>query len=285
MNGQRQKGLALVTVLLVMALLTMLVAGMLHSHQLLIGGVTQQIEASRLLRLARAGERYALTNLRREVGDVLQVTHGRQSWAEPRALTLGEGQLNLRIEDLSGRLNLGALMAGKTPDPLLLKRWERLCHSLQVEPPALGGLVGQPMLDPTQLRTLPGVSAEVMARLQPWVVVLPKEARLNINTAPARLLAAFTELSPTVAGQLVRDRPEAGFPTVERFSALPQLEGVGLDRRGLAVTSRWFRLEVQAQLAGKRMYQYSDLEIDLNTHQVRVVRRVFSAMRERRSDE
>ncbi|MCY1445170.1 Type II secretion system (T2SS), protein K [compost metagenome] len=125
----------------------------------------------------------------------------------------------------------------------------------------------------------------MMTRLQPWVVVLPKEARLNINTAPARLLAAFAELSPTVAAELARARPEAGYPTVERFLAQPQLEGQGLDRRGLAVSSRWFRLEVQAELAGRRMYLYSDLEIDLNTHQVRVVRRVFSARRERSADE
>ncbi|MFJ4065511.1 general secretion pathway protein GspK [Pseudomonas sp. NPDC089996] len=285
MKPQRQKGLALVTVLLVMALLTMLVAGMLHSHRLLLGGVSHHIEASRLLRLANAGEQHALASLRQEVGEVLQVTHGRQSWAHPRALTLGEGQIRLQLEDLSGRLNLGALMAGKAPDPLLLERWERLCHSLQLEPPALEALAGQPMLDPTQLRALPGVTAEVMARLQPWLVVLPKEARLNINTAPARQLATLAELPPTVAAELIRQQPEAGYPTVERFLAQPQLEGQGLDRRGLAVTSRWFRLEVQAQLAGKRRYLYSDLEIDLNTHQVRVMRRVFSAMRERRADE
>ncbi|MBK4993873.1 general secretion pathway protein GspK [Pseudomonas sp. S37] len=285
MRWQRQKGLALVTVLLIMALLTMLVAGMLHSHQLLLGGVTQQIESTRLLRLAHAGEQQALASLRREVGEVLQVTHDRQAWARPRELSLGEGQVHLQLEDLAGRLNLGALMAGKVPDPLLLKRWERLCHSLQLEPPVLDGLMGQPMLDPTQLRALPGVTAEVMTRLQPWVVVLPKEARLNINTAPARLLAALAELSPTVAAALASERPESGYPSVERFLAQPRLEGLGLDRRGLAVTSRWFRLEVQAQLAGKRMYLYSDMEIDLNTHQVRVVRRVFTARRERSADE
>lgn len=285
MRWQRQRGLALVTVLLVMALLTMLVADMLHSHQLLVGGVTRQIEGTRLMRLAQAGEQQGLVTLRRELGEVLQVTHDRQAWAQPRVLNLDQGQVSLQLEDLSGRLNLGALMAGKAPDPLLLERWERLCHSLQLEPPALDGLVGQPMLDPTQLRALPGVTAEVMTRLQPWVVVLPKEARLNINTAPARLLAAFAELSPTVAAELARARPEAGYPTVERFLAQPQLEGQGLDRRGLAVSSRWFRLEVQAELAGRRMYLYSDLEIDLNTHQVRVVRRVFSARRERSADE
>ncbi|MBA6097804.1 MULTISPECIES: general secretion pathway protein GspK [Pseudomonas] len=285
MKRQRQKGLALITVLLVMALLTLLVAGMLHSHRLLLGGVAQQLDATRLLRLAQAGEQQALASLRGEVGEILQVTHGRQGWGQPRVLTLGEGRVQLQLEDLAGRFNLGALTAGKTPDPLLIERWQRLCHALQVAPPALEALAGQPLLDPTQLRALPGVTAEVMARLQPWVVVLPKEARLNINTAPARLLAALAELSPAVAADLIRQRPEAGYPTVERFLASAQLEGVGVNRRGLAVTSRWFRLEVQAQQAGRRMYLYSDLEIDLNTHQVRVVRRVFTAMRERRADE
>ena len=285
MRGRGQEGLVLVTVLLIMALLTLLVAGMLRSHQLLLGGVTHQVEGARLMRLAQAGEQHALARLRREVGEILQATHRRQPWAQPRSLTFEEGQLSLQLEDLSGRFNLGALMAGKTPDPLLLERWERLCQSLQLQPPDLHSLAGQPLFDPFQLRMLPGVTAEVMARLQPWVVVLPQNARLNINTAPARLLAAFAELSPESAADLVSKQPEAGYPSVERFLALPELEGQGVDRRELAVNSRWFRLEVQAERAGKRMYLYSDLEIDLDTHQVRVVRRVFAAVRERRADE
>ncbi|UBM25047.1 general secretion pathway protein GspK [Pseudomonas sp. p1(2021b)] len=285
MNRQRQKGLALVTVLLIMALLSLLVAGMLRSHRLLLGGVTQQVDATRLLQLAHGAERKVLAQLRQGVAEVVQVTHGGQPWARPQAFALGEGRVRTQVSDLSARYNLGALLALKTPDPILLERWERLCHWLQVEPPVLDSLMGQPLLDITQLRALPGVSAEVMDRLKPWVVALPKEARLNINTAPAQVLAALEGLSPAVAHQLVAERPEEGFTRVDQFLALPQVDGLGITSRGLTVSSQWFRLEVQVELGGRRMYLYSDLEIDLNTHRVRVVRRVFSAVREQMPDE
>ena len=54
MSRARQRGVALITVLLVMTLLTLMVAGMLRSQQGLIGGIRQQIEASRLQQLAHA---------------------------------------------------------------------------------------------------------------------------------------------------------------------------------------------------------------------------------------
>lgn len=285
MKRRRQEGLALVTVLLIMALLSLLVAGMLRSHQLLLGGVTQQMEATRLLQLAHGAERRVLLQLRQQVADVVQVAHGGQQWARVQSLSLGEGRVRMQLSDLSARFNLGALLARKTPDPVLLERWERLCQALQIEPPELDGLVGQPLLDPTQLRALPGVSAEVMDRLKPWVVALPKEARLNINTAPAQVLAALEGLSPAVARQLVAERPEQGYTRVDQFLVLPQVDGLGITSRGLTVSSQWFRLEVQVELGGRRMYLYSDLEIDLNTHRVRVVRRVFSAVREQMPDE
>lgn len=285
MNKARQQGVALITVLLVMALLTLMIAAMLRSHQGLIGSIRQQIEASRLLQLAYAGERYALGELKQQSDTLLQVTHGGQPWARSRALALHEGRVRLRLEDLSGRFNLAALTARKTLDPVLLERWQRLCRSLQVEPPVLDALAGQPLLDPTQLRALPGVSAASMARLQPWVVALPPKAALNINTAPALMLGVLEGVEPSLAQRLVEERPQDGHPSVQRFLALPQLNSLGIDSHGLTTTSRWFRLEVQAALGSKRMYLYSDVEIDLNTDQVRVVRRVFSAQPELKPDE
>ncbi|MCE5975622.1 general secretion pathway protein GspK [Pseudomonas sp. JR33AA] len=285
MKSSQQRGLALITVLLTMSLVSFLVAGMLRSHQGMLGSVGQQIEASRLLKLALAGERHALGHVKQQVATVLQVTHLGQPWARSRQLNFGEGQLRYRLEDLSGRFNLAALTAGGPPNPILLERWERLCRSLQIEPPALDALLGQPMLDPSQLRALPGIDIQALARLQPWVTVLPHTAGLNINTASARLLAALEGVELSVARQLVAERPEQGTPTVQRFLALPPLDGLGIDSHGLSVTSRWYRLEVQAVLANRLMYLYSDLEIDLNTHQVRVIRRSYSAQPELRPDE
>lgn len=285
MKRTRQRGVALITVLLVMALLTLLVASMLRSHHGMLGGVRQQIEASHLLQLAHAGERQALAQLKQQAAALLQVTHGGQPWAQTRSLALGQGQVRLRLEDLSGRFNLAALTKRKALDPVLLKRWQRLCRALQIEAPVLEPLAGQPMLDPSQLRTLPGVDAEVMARLRPWVVALPPEAGLNINTASARVLESLEGVERATAQALAAERGDEGHTSVQRFLAQPQLVGLGIDSHGLAVTSRWFRLQVRAEQGGKRIYLYSDLEIDLNTHKVRVLRRVYSALPEQLPDE
>lgn len=285
MKRSGQKGVALITVLLVMALSTLLVASMLRSHQWMLGNIRKQIDASRLLQLAHAGEQHALKQLKQQATTLLQVTHGGQPWAQTRLLELEQGQVRLRLEDLSGRFNIAALIARKTLDPVLLERWQRLCHALQIEAPALEPLAGQRMLDPSQLRTLPGVDAQVMARLQPWVVALPTQAGLNVNTALVRVLEGLEGVDASVARSVVGKRPEEGYASVQQFLAQPQLVGLGIDSHGLSVTSRWYRLEVQAALEGSLGYLYSDLEIDPNTHQVRVLRRVFSAQPEHMQDE
>ncbi len=285
MKNARQRGVALITVLLVMALLTVLVANMLRSHQGMLGSVRQQIDASRLLQLAHAGERQALMQLKQQAATLLQVTHGGQPWAQARLLGLEQGQVRLRLEDLSGRFNIAALTARKPLDPVLLKRWQQLCRALQIEAPVLDSLAGQRMLDPSQLRALPGVDDEVMTRLRPWVVALPANAGLNVNTALAQVLEGLEGVEASTARSLIVERPEEGFASVQQFLAQPRLVGLGIDSHGLSVTSRWYRLEVRAALAGHLGYLYSDLEIDLNTHQVRVLRRVFSAQPEQTPDE
>ena len=285
MKNARQQGVALITVLLVMALSTLLVASMLRSHQGMLGSVRQQITASRLLQLAHAGERHALAQLKQQAATLLQVTHAGQPWAKARLLDLEQGQVRLRLEDLSGRFNIAALTARKTLDPVLLKRWQRLCRALQIEAPVLDPLAGQRLLDPSQLRALPGVDAEMMARLQPWVVALPPSAGLNINTALSRVLEGLEGVEAAAAQSVIGERPEEGYASVQQFLAQPRLVGLGIDSHGLTVTSRWYRLEVRAALEGQLGYLYSDLEIDLNTHQVRVLRRIFSAQPELMPDE
>nr|WP_232333221.1 type II secretion system protein GspK [Pseudomonas monteilii] len=251
----------------------------------MLGSVRQQIDASRLLQLAHAGERQALVQLKQQAATLLQVTHGGQPWAKARLLDLEQGQVRLRLEDLSGRFNIAALTARKNLDPVLLKRWQRLCRALLIEAPVLDSLAGQRMLDPSQLRALPGVDDEVMTRLRPWVVALPANAGLNVNTALAQVLEGLEGVEASTARRLIGERPEEGFASVQQFLAQPRLVGLGIDSHGLSVTSRWYRLEVRAALAGNVGYLYSDLEIDLNTHQVRVWRRVFSAQPEQMPDE
>jgi len=272
-RAARQRGLALVTVLLVMALLTLLVAGMLRSHQLLVVGVGQQLEANQLLQLASAGERILL----RQLAD-----DGR---ARPQQLQLGDNRLELRVEDLGGRFNLGALIGLEALDPALFERWQRLCASLQIAAPAVDALVGQTILDVSQLLQLPGMRPEAFERLRPWVAALPAKAGLNVNSASARVLATLDDIGLATARQVLAERPPAGFASVQQFLATPALAGRVIQAQGLTVSSRWLRLEILADQPSRQLYLYSDVEIDSETGQVHVVRRRFSAVRELQPDE
>lgn len=184
MSRVRQQGLALVTVLLVMALLTLLVAGMLRSQQLVVAGVGQQIAFSRLSQLALAGEALMQQQLARQASEVLQRSHLNQEWAKPQKMVLADGVLWMRMEDLTARLNLAALVGRTSHEPALLARWQRLCASLDIDPPDFEPLIGQRLLDVSQLRALRGMDTQAFERLRPWVAALPVEAGLNVNTAP-----------------------------------------------------------------------------------------------------
>lgn len=280
MKAKQQQGLALITVLLITALVVMLVAAMLRSHHLLIASVSQQIEASHGLQLLMAAEQRALAQLRDRLPEDMRVIHGGQPWAQPQVLRLSDVRLRVQVEDLAARFNLAALTRNRTADPILLERWQRLCRDLGVAPPNLEPLHGQPFFDVSQLRDLPGVDAAVLERLRPWVAVLPAQAGLNINTAPARLLGALEGVSAATAQRLVEARPKDGHTSLQAFLEEPLLDGQVATGRGLAVGSRWFGVTLQAELEGRRMYLYSEVEMDFDTKRLQVLRRAFSTVRQ-----
>ena len=279
MSHVRQRGLAMVTVLLIMALVTVLVSGLLREHRLRVAGITEQIRANELLRTALAGERLALDYLRAQRSALRETVHRGQAWAEPRHLDLPGGQVRMRVEDLSARFNLTTLTV-TYPDPLQVERWKRLCQALGIDPPEVEDLSGQRLLDPSQLRLIPGIDNATVERLRPWVAVLPREAGLNVNTAPTPLLAMLESVGTDNARRLIAERPDVGYPSVQRFLASPTVQGLDIQGRGLSVSSRWFRLTIDVETAERRIYLYSDLELDTRTPRVKVVRRVFSTREE-----
>lgn len=280
-----QRGLALVSMLLVVALLTLLLAGMLRSHRLLVAGVGQQLDGAHLLQLALAGEQLMLVELASQVQASTVAVHSGQAWARPRRVNAGPGQLTIRVEDLAGRMNISTLIGRESPAGELLERWQRLCAALDIAAPAIEPMSGQPILDVSQLGESTGLSPSALNRLRPWLAALPPEATLNVNTAPARVLASLPGMSLEKARRVIRERPVEGFERVEDFMASPALQGLELSRRGLGVTSRWFRVEVMAEQDDQQLYLYSDLEIDIKAQQVHLVRRHLSAMREQHRDE
>ncbi|KKA05236.1 type II secretory protein PulK [Pseudomonas ogarae] len=257
----RQRGVALISVLLVLSLALLLIGGLLRSHRLLLHSSAQQLQQVQLRQLGLAGEAWALTVLEGSAITPSGPVDLSQGWArlEP-VYEMEDAKLHIDIEDLSGRLNLNALLALGQIDQVTLGRWTRLLALLDLPPLSLPQ-VG-PVQELSQLRLLPGIDGQTLRRLEPWVALLPKDARLNINTAPQRVLMTLDGMEAGPAQALVNQRRHAPYASVQAFTHDPLLSGLGLNSHGLGVGSRWFRITVSVIHADSRLRLASDIERD-----------------------
>src|SRR5690606_16456238 len=131
---RRQRGVALITVLLVVALATLVCAGLMLRQQLAIRSVGNQLLVRQAQYYAEGGELLARALLLRDLREAgqLMVDHPGEAWASPGLrFPLDEGgELRLRIEDLAGRFNLNSLAAAGEAGELALLRLRRLLQHL-----------------------------------------------------------------------------------------------------------------------------------------------------------
>jgi general secretion pathway protein K len=260
-----QRGVALISVLLVMSLALLIIGGMLRSHRALLQSTGQQLQQMHLRQLGVAGETWGLVLLKAQQKDS-------EPMAEPSsAFAVEDAQIRVDIEDLAGRFNLNSLLIQGQIDQVTLKRWMRLLTLLEL--PSLQLQQVGPLHELSQLRLLPGVDAELLRRLAPWVALLPAKATMNINTAPALVLRTFDGIERTTAETLVRQRSPAGWPSVQAFTQDPLISGLGLSSHGLGVDSRWYRITVQVTQGQGHLRLATDVERDPKTRQLKILQR------------
>jgi general secretion pathway protein K len=124
----------------------------------------------------------------------------------------------------------------------------------------------------SQLRLLPGFDAATLRRLEPWVSLLPTDATLNINSAPALLLRVL-EIEPDIADALVHQRPTTSWHSVQAFSADPLIADAGINTHGLGVDSRWHRISVRVVQDQHVLTLSTDVEFVVKTAQLKVLQR------------
>lgn len=268
--------MALITVLLVLALVLVSVSAMLRSHQLALDSLGQQVQAMQLRQLAESAERHALGRLRsRET-----LTHTGQAWAQPQVLQLEQARVRVVIEDLAGRFNLRTLARQGQLDQPTLQRWHNLRTALAIDALAPEQWRGLRLLSLDQLRVLPGVDRALLKRLQPRIALLPVTQGLNVNTVSAPLLAMLEGIDEAAARQLLQQRPEHGFPSVQAFTAQAQAQQLTLSAQGLAVASNGFRVTIEVQRDEQRLFLYSEVQRDEGSLRLRVIRRTLSPFEE-----
>jgi len=114
---------------------------------------------------------------------------------------------------------------------------------------AVPGLAANvPVLRVAELATVKGVTPQALAAVAPYLSALPRGTPVNVNTAPAEVLAVIVDkLGADGAAALVARRAREPYGTIAEFrSRLPK--GATLsDERALAVKSTYFYVTVEAR--------------------------------------
>lgn len=312
-DRNRQRGVALVTALLVVSLATVAAVAMATRLQVDMRRTGNLLNGEQAYAYAVAAESWAYVILRRDRKESEYDALG-EDWATALPpIAVEGGFVNGRIEDLQGRFNINNLVedegeptdAESAVNAEELAYFKRLLEVLELEPALAPALVdwidadintrfpdgaedetylladppyraaNRPLVSISELRLVKGFTPEVMAVLAPHVTALPvAETLININTATAAVLRALhKELDDRGVEQLIADRGEDGYADVDTFLEHSALAGLDLDIE-VDITSDWFNV-LTATSVGRGQVQLESL-FWREDDQLRVVSRIRS---------
>ncbi|MEO8671300.1 MAG: type II secretion system minor pseudopilin GspK [Tahibacter sp.] len=305
--NRHQGGVALVIALLVVALATVLIAGLLDRGELGAARTRNLLRTQQADSYAIGLEAYAALVLQKDAeSDGGSIDSSADLWAMPLPPTeVPGGMISASMRDMNGCFNVNNLAATDAASRALWrKRFENLLIALRLDPSLSAVVVdwldrdGTPIdnggedgaylaltppyrvansifVDISELRLLRGFSKEVYAALEPNVCALPiTSSALNVNTAS---VAVLMSLSPMITEQVARRLWQEGgaqWNDVNRFSADLAQQSVVLNPReeaGLDVKSQYFRARGKIELDG--LVFLHDSILARSSSGVRVLRR------------
>jgi general secretion pathway protein K len=294
MNSQsNQQGMAIISALLIAAVVAVIAAGMLTRQSV----STRALEADQQRVQGRWLLHGGLEISRQLLWDARQrdpLTRLDQPWAQRLNAQGFEG----RLEDEQGKFNLRNLVANERVDEAQVQAFQRLCEligisaglSQRISQRVIGSypyLVNPQIAENTasknafdsgratspnasrkpqnpklpmlrsvdDLRSVEGVNEAVIGKLAPYLTVIPATTWLNGNTATAPVLAAYVPgLSLERAQALINER-DAGRWFINRGDFVNRLRMPNLELTSVKVgiTSDWFRLRGEARRDQRRV--------------------------------
>ena len=249
MNARRQqRGVALITAVLVVAIGTMIAVNLMWEGTLDLRRAESALAADQGLLYVQGAEAWAADILRQDLVDSPDADHLGEQWAiELPPLPVDGGTITGRLEDLQARFNLNNLVgADGMEDQLARSQFERLLNHLEIDPGLAGAVVD--WLDPdtelrfptggedvvytsqdppyrtansmitstSELMAIAGFDRDIYRRLAPYVTMLPRGTKLNVNTASDVVLASLSDnLDLATAAALVEERANQEFLDID----------------------------------------------------------------------
>lgn len=272
MNVPRQRGVAVVVAMLVVALAASTAMHLLWSQSLWTRQVENLTARARADAVARAAAQWAVAIL---AEDDREVDHLGEGWARRLPpLPAENARLDGALSDEQSRFNLNNLVRNGAASPADVVALQRLLEALGLPLRLADALVdwldaddettepggaedahylglaepyraaNRSLAHVGELARVRGFDAAAIARLAPFVTALPEPTPVNVNTASAPVLQAVVPtIAPSEARELVELRAKQPWRSRDDFlRALSKRPDVVLDTT-LDVRSRFFRAE------------------------------------------
>lgn len=246
-NNRNQSGLALISVLLIFAIVAVLATAMIDRQSLDIKR-SANLQALQQARAYTSGIEYAVrSGLQLDFEAGKEVDHLLEEWAKPHTYPLEPGVAEIQIFDAQSRFNLNSLHKTASNRAVQVQRFKNLLAELGVNEAIADNtqrfideesLVDNDYLSfeppyrasynlfkhPSELMLVEGVDREAYRKISPYIATLPVAATINVNTASDKVLAALsTRWSLADADKVIGGRGEKGFTKVDDFWALPEV--------------------------------------------------------------
>ena len=285
MKTDSQRGVALLTILLLVVSITVVAGAMLASQKIAIRRSGLLFDQNQLLQDIDAGQQLAVTMIRADAN--LNDTDSTQDiWAKPvPPYTLGTHSIGIEMRDEASRFNINNLYQNGAVDSNALAVLQRLLTQLDLAPDIAiavldyqdadsevyqdGGdestvynqqsnssvdndLPNQRLVNIDQLQNVKGINAEVLAVLRPYLTVVPHYLPININTASPVILAALIDGATSQQMQTIVDlREKQVVESIDEIWQLPILGSLNEKQRKalaplLAVDSQAFTALITA---------------------------------------
>jgi general secretion pathway protein K len=251
--AQRQKGVALIVALLVVALATVLIAGLLDRGELAGARTRNQLREAQAQAYALGLEAYAAKVLTQDQAQGSGIDAADSPWAVPLPPTaVPAGTISAVMTDLDGRFNLNNLDPAYDTQQTWRNKFTWLLQALKLDSKLADDVVAwmsaaastsaasdayylaQPVpyraarrgfAHVSELRLVHGIDSDIYRTLSPYVSALPPGTTINVNTASVPVLMTLAQNMTAEMAQPIWQQGHAHFHSLADLTGMqPQLQ-------------------------------------------------------------
>lgn len=273
----KQSGVALITVMLILALATVTAVSMASRQNIDIHRSANILNYEQAFQYILGAEDFSQIMLARHFKDKPLIVTETDVDKWKVTFPVEGGSISGQVEDLHALFNINSLVDSKgNPNLSQVARFTNLLAELNINTNIVDPIVdwldryenpfrtngvedneylgyevpyrtaNQPMSDISELLLIKGIDKDVYDILLPHVCVLKNiDTKINVNTASAEVISSLHNSITLAQAQTLVDNRNAdgkGFSSVDDFLSDPIFAGLKIKKEDLSLTSNFFRL-------------------------------------------